>query len=109
MVRLIALFNRPEDAAAFDAHYRDVHMPIVRRYPGLRSVRLHRLAPLPGPHATPFYLMAEMVFDSSEALDAAIASEAGRESGRDLRNFALGGVQLFIALDTPEDGSPVGG
>ena len=108
MVRLIALFNTPEDPAAFDAHYRDVHTPIVRRYPGLRELRLSKLSGAGG-LPTPFYLMAEMVFDSREALDEAIASEAGRQSGRDLRNFAMGGMQLFVAVDAPEDGSPVGG
>jgi hypothetical protein len=50
-----------------------------------------------------------MIFNDRGALEEAIASEAGRESGRDLRNFASGGVQLFIATDAPEDGSPVGG
>ncbi len=38
-VRLIALYNQPDDPAAFDAHYRDVHAPMVRRYPGLRDLR----------------------------------------------------------------------
>jgi hypothetical protein len=41
--------------------------------------------------------MAEMVFDSRAELDAGLASEAGIESGRDLRNFAGAGVSLFIA------------
>lgn len=97
MVRLIALFNRPEDPEAFDAHYRDVHTPIVRRYPGLRDLRLSRLTDVA--RETGFYLMAEMVFDDRAALDEALASDAGRESGRDLRNFASAGVQLFIATE----------
>ena len=42
-----------------------------------------------------FYLMAEMRFDSRADLEAALASDAGRESGRDLRNFARAGVELF--------------
>ena len=98
MVRLIALFNTPDDPAAFDAHYRDVHTPIVHRYPGLRELRLSRTSP-PGPMEMPFYLMAEMVFDDRGALDAALASDAGRESARDLRNFAGAGVQIFVAED----------
>ena len=36
--------------------------------------------------------MAEMVFDSEADLDAALTSEAGAESARDLRNFAGAGV-----------------
>jgi uncharacterized protein (TIGR02118 family) len=97
-VRLIALYNQPEDPAAFDAHYRDVHGPIVRRYPGLRDLRLTRTEGVAGRPA-PVYLVAEMVFDSRADLDAALASEAGVESGRDLRNFAGAGVTLVIVDD----------
>src|SRR5919106_5846037 len=97
MVRLIALFDQPDDTDAFDAHYRNVHAPIVRRYPGLRDLRLTRPAAV-GRSTAP-YLVAEMVFDTRAELDAALASEPGIESGRDLRNFAGAGVTLFIADD----------
>ena len=97
-VRLIALYNQPDDPAAFDAHYRDVHGPMVRRYPGLRDKRLTRTDGLGG-RPPAFYLIAEMVFDSRDDLVAAMASEAGVESGRDLRNFAASGVTLLVADD----------
>jgi uncharacterized protein (TIGR02118 family) len=102
MPRLIALYNAPEDPGAFDAHYRDVHTPIVARYPHLRDVRLSKLAGVAGRPA-PYYLMAEMVFDSFSDLDEAIGSEAGAESARDLRNFAGAGVAMFIAPDAEAD------
>ena len=95
MVRLIALFDQPADPDAFDAHYRDVHAPLVRRYPGLRDLRLFRpiaVGRAPGP-----FLFAEMLFDTRADLDAALASEPGVESGRDLRTFASAGVTLLIA------------
>jgi uncharacterized protein (TIGR02118 family) len=98
MPRLIALYNVPDDTDAFDAHYRDVHMPIVSRYPNLRDVRLSKLAGVGG-RAAAYYLMAEMAFDSEADLDAALSSEAGAESARDLRNFAGAGVTMFIAPD----------
>jgi uncharacterized protein (TIGR02118 family) len=98
VVRLVALYSQPEDPAAFDAHYRDVHGPIVNRYPNLVSVRLTKADGLGGRPAA-FYLMAEMSFASRADLDEALASDAGRESGRDLRNFAQAGVTLFVADD----------
>ena len=96
MVRLIALYSAPEDPAAFDAHYSDVHAPIVRRYPKLRTMHVTKADGIGGRPAA-FYLMAEMTFDSRDDLDEALASDAGRESGRDLRNFAQAGVSLFVA------------
>jgi uncharacterized protein (TIGR02118 family) len=98
VVRLIALYSNPEDPAAFDAHYRDVHAPIVGRYPNLLGMRLNRADGVGGRPAA-FYLVAEMSFASRADLDAALASEAGIESGRDLRNFAQAGVTLLIADD----------
>ncbi|HET6744511.1 MAG TPA: EthD family reductase [Candidatus Limnocylindria bacterium] len=96
--RLIVLYRPPDDPAAFDAHYRDVHTPIVQRYPNLRGIRLIRTDGVAG-RPPDFYLMAEMAFDSRADLDAALGSEAGIESGRDLRNFAGAGVTLLVADD----------
>jgi len=98
MPRLIALYNVPEDPEAFDAHYRDVHTPIVARYPNLRNVRLTTPVGVAGRPA-PFHLMAEMFFDTATDLDAALMSEAAAESARDLRNFASAGMSMFVALD----------
>jgi uncharacterized protein (TIGR02118 family) len=98
MPRLVVLYKTPEDTDAFDAHYRDVHMPIVSRYPNLRDVRLSQLAGVGG-RETAYYLMAEMVFDSAADLDDAMSSEPGAASARDLRNFAGAGVTMFIAPD----------
>lgn len=95
MVRLIALYSHPVDPQAFDAHYRDVHAPIIRRYPKLRSLTLTRLSGVGGREA-PFYAMAEMAFDTDGDLREALGSEAAVQSARDLRNFADAGVQLFI-------------
>ena len=102
MPRLIVLYNTPDDTDAFDAHYRDVHMPIVSRYPNLRDVRLSKLAGVGGRDSA-YYLMAEMTFDTAADLDAAIMSEPGAESARDLRNFAGAGVTMFIAPDEADD------
>src|SRR5918999_1886043 len=98
MPRLIALYNVPDEPDAFDAHYRDVHTPIVSRYPNLRDLRLSKLDGVGGRDPA-YYLMAEMVFDSAADLDEALASEPGAESAKDLRNFAGAGVTMFIAPD----------
>ena len=102
MPRLIVLYSVPDDPEAFDAHYRDVHTPIVARYPNLRDVRLTKPAGVAGRPA-PFHLMSEMSFDTAADLDEALMSEAGADSARDLRNFAGAGVSMFIALDEADD------
>ena len=98
MPRLVALYNTPEDADAFDDHYRDVHAPIVSRYPNLRDVRLSKPAGVGG-RPPPFHLMAEMTFDTFGDLDVALGSAPGAESAKDLPNFASAGVTLFVVPD----------
>lgn len=46
---------------------------------------------------TPEYLLCEMYFDSKDALDAALASPAGRAAGKDLMGFAAKYVTLMYA------------
>jgi uncharacterized protein (TIGR02118 family) len=98
VVRLIVLYRPPEDPAAFDSHYGETHAAIVRRYPGLRELRVTRVDGVGG-RPPPYYVIAEMAFDSRADLDAAIGSDAGRESARDLRNFAQAGVDILIVDD----------
>jgi uncharacterized protein (TIGR02118 family) len=97
-VRLIALYSQPDDPDAFDEHYRDVHAPIVRRYPKIRGLRLTKTGGVGG-RLPSYYLVSEMTFDSRADLDEALASDAGQQSARDLRNFATAGVTLLVADD----------
>ena len=99
MARLIALYRQPPDPEAFDAHYRDVHGPLVRTYPGLAGLtrdEAHRRSAARIRSSTRWRRCAST---SRADLDAALASDAGRASGRDLRNFAQAGVELFVADD----------
>ncbi len=94
MTKLIALYRRPEDAELFDRHYFDVHIPLIRKTPGLRKLEVTRIkgSPIGG---TEYHLMAEMYYDSPEAMNAANASPEGKTAGRDLMSFAAGVVTLF--------------
>lgn len=96
MVKLIALYTRPDDVEAFERHYREVHTPLVRRMPGLRRLEVSRISgsPMGEPR---YYLLAEMYFDDADALTAALNSDEGRAAGKDLMGFAAGRVHLMTA------------
>lgn len=87
MVKLIALYKHPADPKEFDTHYETIHLPLVRRMPGLRRVEVTRIAN-PQPGGEKFYLMAEMYFDSRDAMNAAIASREGKAVSKDVVSFA---------------------
>jgi uncharacterized protein (TIGR02118 family) len=100
MVKLVALYRMPSDPGAFDTHYRDVHLPLIRKWPGLKRVELGRVTGMPGGAEPPFYQIAEMYFDDQDALRAAMRSPEGRAAGEDLQSFAAGLVtMLYVTTD----------
>lgn len=97
-VKLMALYAQPDDPAAFDAHYRDVHTPLVQKVPGLLELRVNRVKRKLMGNAD-LYLIAELVFADQASFDAAMASPENAASGADLANFAAGKVTVLIATD----------
>lgn len=43
-VKLMVLCTQPDDSDAFDRHYFDTHMPLVRQVPGLQRAETGRIA-----------------------------------------------------------------
>lgn len=95
MVKLIALYSRPDDPAAFDRHYREVHMPLAAAMPGLRRTEVWRVAGAPGGEPR-YYQVAELYFDDLPALKAALKSPEGMAAGKDLMGFAGKIVHLMF-------------
>ena len=94
MIKLVALFTRPENVAIFDAHYDETHAPLMRKVPGLVKMEVTRnLQAFRG--EPPYYLMAEMYWRNKESFDAAMASEENRAAGKDLMSFAREYVTMF--------------
>lgn len=95
-VSLIATYRRPEDNTAFDAHYRDVHTPLVLKIPGLQSVTVNRVTKHLMGDDQP-YMIVEMAFGDRAAFDAAMASDENKAAGRDVMSFAKGLVSLMVS------------
>ena len=97
MTKLFALYKMPPDVEAFMHHYETVHMPLVRKIPGLEAVNLSRVESSPTDGTPPYFLIAEMVFPDRAVFDAAMKSEENRMAGKDLMSFARGLVTLLVA------------
>jgi uncharacterized protein (TIGR02118 family) len=94
MIKLVALYKRPEDTAAFDQHYDQTHSPLMRQVPGLLRMEVTRnLQSFRGDPE--YYLVAEMYFQDRASFDAAMASEENRAAGKDLMSFARPYVTMF--------------
>ena len=96
MARLLVLYGAPKDAAAFDAHYFEKHVPLANTIPGIRRYEVSN-----GPIATPggpapYHLIATITFDDVAAIQAAFASPEGQAAAADVATFATGGVDMLI-------------
>jgi uncharacterized protein (TIGR02118 family) len=87
VVRFVALYPQPTDAAAFEQHYFGVHVPIAKKLPGLRNYTVSRnLALVRG--QDPIYMIAELDWDDMASLRRDFASPLGQEAKQDLDKLA---------------------
>lgn len=79
--RFLALYEQPGDPETFGRHYRQIHIPLLRRLPGLRRYTVSR--DVTTLHGVPCYLIAEMEWDTMDELRAAFTSPEGRATAAD--------------------------
>ena len=105
MTTLLVLYKAPEggsDAlAAFEARYRDEHLPLVAQTPGLRGTRIWRIGEALGGE-TDLVLAAAMDFDDRASLDAGLRSDPMRAAARILREIAPGLATFLVVEDAPD-------
>jgi uncharacterized protein (TIGR02118 family) len=79
-----------EDAAEFVRYYRDVHLPLVARWPGIRRIVLHTQVEWNDPFAITrgtSMLMVQFEFDSVAALSKALFSPERAKARLDFQHF----------------------
>ena len=105
MTTLLVLYRAPEggpDALAeLERRYRDDHLPLVAKTPGLRAVRIWRVGEALGGE-TELVLAAALDFDDRAALDEGLRSDPMRAAARILREIAPG-LATFLVLEEAPD------
>ena len=95
MVRFLVLYDAPEDPEAFDRHYREVHIPLAKKLPGLRRYTVSRnVTGIRGGGS--YYLVAELDWDDMAALRQAFSSPEGQATAADVPTFAGDRVRSMI-------------
>ena len=94
MHRVLALYPPPRDPEHFRNYYVSTHVPLANTLPGLRGFRYSfDVQALGG--SSPYFCVAELDFDSADALMAALNSEEGKATAGDVQNYATGGIVLL--------------
>jgi uncharacterized protein (TIGR02118 family) len=94
MHRLVVCYHQPENTSAFDKHYAEIHAPMAAKIPGLVSFTTGSCESIEGSEP-PYYMVAELVFESKAALGAAMKSSEGQAAVADVPTFASGGTTMY--------------
>lgn len=95
MIKMIALYKKPEDQAAFDEHYKNVHTPITEKIPGLKKMEVTKIIGSPMGESD-YSLLCEMYYEDMSAFKAAMKSDEAKASGKDVMSFAGDLVTMMI-------------
>jgi len=90
---LTVTYPAPEGPNHFKSYYEDVHLPLARQLPGLRSWSFAYPAQL-GPQRAP-YCIFQGLFADEAAMFAALQSEIGGKVAADVSNYSPAGATLF--------------
>jgi len=97
--KLIVIYPPPKDVKAFEAVYRNEHVPLaVAKLQGKTKIVATKV--LGSPQGMPgFYRIAEVHFPSITALEACAASEGGKETLANAVKISTGGAPIFLVAE----------
>jgi len=95
MVKLIAVFSKPQDPAAFDKRYQE-HLVVARKMPGVTDIRVSKATGAPRGEP-PHYQISEVLFPDAATMQASLSSPEGITAFKDVMSFAKGQVAMFFA------------
>ena len=96
MARLVVMYRIPKNAAAFDNHYFETHVPLAKKIPGLRKYEVSQGAVATPAGPSGFHLIATLHFDDLTSIQRAFASPQGQAAAADVQTFATGGADMLI-------------
>ncbi len=93
MKRVVVVYGIPQDTCAFERHYRDVHVPLVKQMPLLAAFEASLSDA--GADAENWHAIAILTYRNQADLDTSLASPEGVAAVQDVGNFASGGCQIY--------------
>jgi uncharacterized protein (TIGR02118 family) len=97
------IYKAPKDTAAFEKYYADTHIPLVvnsQKEIGFTRAELTRFNSNLDGSKPARYRQAELYFPSLAAAKKGLATPAFKKVGDDLANFASGGLDALVGVET---------
>jgi len=102
MIKAIVLLPRREDMDRkdFDRYFRETHLPLVVKMPGLRRLVVNWVMADPSAPPADYDAVAEDWFDDLQAMEAAFASPEGKAVADDAPHFLdMGRFRLLVGQE----------
>jgi uncharacterized protein (TIGR02118 family) len=93
VAKMIVMYEEPKDKLGFENHYFNVHIPLGRKIPNIKSECIQRVIHTQNSDLK-LYLILELEFENMDALNQALASPEAKAAEED-------GPQLFQFLHKP--------
>lgn len=82
VAKLIVLYSNIKDPEKFDEYYKNVHIPLAKKIPGVRKIVVSKVKGVAVGKAN-YYQVVEVYFDDIESLKKASESKEAKEASKD--------------------------
>ena len=105
MAKFVVLYSTPGDPDSFDRSYRDDHLPLILKTPGLETVEVYPVRrTLRGDPAC--HLLALLTFADDDAMRTGMRSPEWAVAGENLASFGGVDVATMFTVGEPETFRP---
>ena len=97
MAIMTVIYKMPKDIATFEKHYFEAHIPLAKKLPGLVKYEINNGSIKSTTGHSEVYRIANLYFESMDAMMFAFQSEVGQECARDRKILAENeDVQIYL-------------
>lgn len=96
MFTVTVMYSQPKDAAAFERHYQEKHVPLAAKIPNLKRIESSRVVGTPDGSPAPYVRTATLFFDNKDTAMSALSSPDGRAAVQDAQELGTGGVTILF-------------
>jgi uncharacterized protein (TIGR02118 family) len=99
-IKLVVIYPRPKDVEKFEHLYVTEHLPLAKeKIKGVTKFVATKAVGTPDGQPAPFYRIAELYFQSMEALKEAAVSAGGQEAVAHAISISTGGSPIILVAE----------
>jgi uncharacterized protein (TIGR02118 family) len=96
MVKLVVAYKHPTDVGEFERRYKSEHEAMARRIPHMSRIEFAKVAGMMDGSKAPYHRIAELYFDSQEAMGQGASSAEAQAAIKHAAEIASGGLDVMV-------------